>query len=126
MEEHGSAALKLYRTIKNAEPDRADFFSDEAAGKLPPRNPDKVRYWRGFSAYNTLEQARATAQRNRRQGNFIAEMTIAVHGPITYEQWGRTPGHHTVWGDPDGCLASVTSVHPVFVPNEEREDGDVL
>src|SRR5690348_8507679 len=92
----GPGVLRFYRTIKAAQPTRDDFLSDEAAGGPPPRNLDKVRYWRGFSVFDTLERAQAIAQKNRAQGNAIAEMTIPVDGPIKYEGWGRNPGHHTV------------------------------
>jgi hypothetical protein len=76
--------------------------------------------------FDTLEQARAIAQRNRKQGNSIAEMTIPVNGPIAYERWGKNPGHHILWGDPDECLARVTNIFPVFPAAEEPNDGDTF
>lgn len=66
---------QFYRAIKGPRPTRDDFLSDEAKGDLPPRNPDRRRYWQGFAVFDTLEQARKIAQRNRKQGDFIAEMT---------------------------------------------------
>jgi hypothetical protein len=116
--------LRFYRTIKGVQPTRDDFLSDEAAGGPPPRNLDKVRYWHGFSVFDTLERARAIARKNRHQGRTIAEMTISADGPIKYERWGRNPGHHTVWGHPDICLAHVTNIYPVFLPTEEQADDD--
>lgn len=66
------------------------------------------------------------AQRNRRQGDFIAEMTIPVNGPIYYERWGKNPGHHTLWGDPDECLTCVTGIFPVFPAIKEPTNGDAF
>jgi hypothetical protein len=117
---------QFYRTIKGPRPTHDDFLSDAGAGFPPPRNPDRVRYWQGFSVFDTLEQARAVAQRNRKQGDFIAEMTILVTGPIRYERWGKNPGHHTLWGDPDECLARVTKIFPVFPHDEVSTDDDAL
>jgi hypothetical protein len=117
---------KFYRTIKGLPLSRDDFLSDEATGSLPPRNADKVRYWRGFSPFDTLEQARAIAQRSRSQSDFIAEMMITANGAIIYERWGKNPGHHTLWGDPDECLARVTNVFPVFPAAEEPTDDDAF
>jgi hypothetical protein len=117
---------KSYCAIKRPRPTHDDFLSDEATGDPLPRNPDKIRYWRGFSVFDTLEQARMVAQRNRRQGDFIAEMTSPVNGPIRYVRWGKNPGHHTLWGDPDECLARVTNIFPVFPAPEELPDGNAF
>lgn len=110
---------RFHRIIPAPTPTRVDFFSDRARGLLPPRNPDKVRYWEGLSVFATLAQARAViATRKARasaQGiawpvECVAEVTIARDGPITYEEWGRNAGHHTLWGDPDRLLAAVTGI----------------
>jgi hypothetical protein len=71
---------RFYRTIKSATPTRADFLSDEARGVDPPDNPVFRRYWQGLSVFDTLAHARAVAQRYRRQGDYIAEVTIARSG----------------------------------------------
>ncbi len=109
---------RFYRTIKGATPTRADFLSDEARGVDPPDNPAFRRYWQGLSVFDTLAHARALAQRYRRQGDYIAEVTIEPGAGILMERWGRNPGHHTLWGDPDALLARVTDVQPVFPPHE--------
>jgi hypothetical protein len=114
-----NATRRFYRTIAGPDPTRDDFLSDEARGNDPPRSPDKRRYWQGFSAFDTWDNARAIAQRFRSQGGHIAEVTIPAYGAITYERWGRNPGHYTLWGDLDDLLACVTAIQPVFLPEKE-------
>jgi hypothetical protein len=115
------AIRRFYRTIKGPEPTRDDFLSDEMRGNDPPRSPDKMKYWQGFSAFDSWDNARAVARRFRSQGDHIAEVTIPAYGAITYERWGRNAGHHTIWGDPDDLLVRVTAIQPVFLPNEEYD-----
>jgi hypothetical protein len=118
------AVRRFYRTIKGPNPTRDDFLSDQARGNDPPAAPGKRRYWQGLSAFDSWENARAVARRVRSQGDHIAEVTIPASGAITYERWGRNPGHHTIWGDPDDLMARVTAIQPVFLPDEEYDDGD--
>lgn len=82
----------------------------------------------GRSVFATLAQARkmVTARRDRTiaQGApwkpaYIAEVTIPVGSSITWEQWGRNPGHHTLWGDTNDVFARVTAVY-----TGETEDDD--
>ena len=87
----GNAVRRFYRTIAGSEPTRDDFLSDEARGNDPPRSPDRRRYWQGFSAFDTWDNARAIAQRFRSQGDHIAEVTIPADGAITYGGGGEIP-----------------------------------
>jgi len=112
------AVRRFSRIIPAPIPTRADFLADAAVGKAPPRDPGKVRYWRGLSVFETSAQARAIATRNGRATWSIAAVTIPDNGPIPDERWGRNDGHHTLWGDPDYLFQCVTAVAPV---TPERE-----
>ena len=112
------AVRRFSRIIPAPIPTRAAFLADAAVGKAPPRDPNKVRDWRGLSVFETPAQARAIATRNGRATWSIAAVTIPADGPITDERWGRNDGHHTLWGDPDYLYQCVTAVAPV---TPERE-----
>jgi len=110
--ERGDAGARhrFSRIIPAPIPTGAAFLADAAVGKAPPRDPDKGRYWRGLSVFETSAQARAIATRNGR--------ATPAAGPIPDERWGRNDGHHTLWGDPDYLSQCVTAVAPV---TPERE-----
>jgi len=112
------AVRRFSRRIPAPIPTRAAFLADAAVGKAPPRDPGKVRDWRGRSVFETPAQARAIATRNGRATWSIAAVTLPAAGPITDERWGRNDGHHTLWGDPDCRSQCVTAVAPV---TPERE-----
>lgn len=127
-EQRQHEARRFYRIISGREPTRSDFLSDRAQGKDRPGNPARVRYWEGFSVFETLAQARGITEANKARANekgldweerFIVEMTIQPDSPITDERWGRNEGHHTLWGDADECLACVTGLFPATAQNEE-------
>lgn len=73
--------MRLFRTVRHDPPEPSDFLSGEAEGRRQPR-PDKVRFWRGFSTFDTLERARAAAIEFN-QGGFIAELEITEDSGIT-------------------------------------------
>jgi hypothetical protein len=117
---------RFYRILSGHEPTRSDFLSDHVRGKDRPSNPARVRYWEGFSVFETLAQARGIIEANKvRAGEkgleweekFIVEVTIQPDSPITYERWGRNEGHYTIWGTADECLACVTGIFPA-TPHE--------
>ncbi len=86
--------MRLYRTVRHDPPEPGDFLSGEAEGK--PRPIEKyVRFWRGFSTFDTLEIARVKARRNPAQGKFIAELVIPDDAGIQFEE-SFGPGHYTV------------------------------
>jgi hypothetical protein len=72
----------------------------------------KRRLWSGLSFWATAAQARRSARRFRKQGQFIAVVAIEVDGPFRVEKT-RGPGHFTVWGLPHAFLERVVSVEPV-------------
>jgi hypothetical protein len=69
----------------------------------------------GVSVFATREQARKRARqvRSLRGKRFIAEVRIPDGSAITFEQTTRTPGHYTLWGDPNEMLRCVVSIRPV-------------
>jgi hypothetical protein len=120
-------ARRFYRIISGREPIHSDFLSDQARGKDRPGNPARVRYWEGFSVFETLAQARGIVGANKARAiekglaweeKFIVEVTIRPDSLITDERWGRNEGHHTIWGDADECLACVTGLFPA-TPHDE-------
>jgi len=130
-----SGMRRFYRIITGPTPIRADFLSDQDAGKPPPRNPDRVRYWRGRSFFATVEaardtiaarQERATARGLMSPRAYIVEVTISPAAPIVYEQSGRNTEHYTLWGDADALLTRVTDVLPGHPDDGDMDDGDVL
>ncbi len=120
----------FYRLFVGSRPTRDAFLSDRASGvRDRPSDPNKVRYWEGFSVFATLEQARRLmterASRAYMKGivwseESIAEMTISLKSPIIYERSFRSEGHHTVWGDPCECLKRVMAVFSTGSPNGEN------
>ena len=69
----------------------------------------------GVSVMATLQQARKRARQvpSLRGKRFVAELVIPDGSPIAWERTTKTPGHHTLWGDPDVMLGCVVSVSPV-------------
>lgn len=62
----------------------------------------------GVSVNATLAQARGRA---RFLGHrYVAEVSVADGGPISFERTGSARGHHTLWGDADAMLAAVVAV----------------
>ena len=128
-EQRRDEAHRFYRLFTGPDLTRDAFLSDQASDvRGRPLDPAKVKYWEGFSVFETLVQARRLAAersaRARTKGfarpeESIAEMTISPDSPITYERSFRSEGHHTVWGDPDECLTRVTGVFPA----ESRHEG---
>ncbi|MGI8689114.1 MAG: hypothetical protein ACR2M3_11095 [Thermomicrobiales bacterium] len=108
----------LFHIIKQAVPTSADFLSGAQRGQTKPRDPDRERYWHGFSAFNTLDGARNQAQRFRKLGEFIVEIAVAGVVGVQYEQ-SFGPGHYTVWAEPDTCVRNVIRVYPVWDREEE-------
>jgi hypothetical protein len=124
----------FYRIISTIEPTLADFLSDQARGKPTPTNPDKERYWQGFSVFATEAQARRKARGIPVLGTAIAELDIpsaalewpegdlfARDPPFYVERSLKSSGHYTMWGDPSVLLKRVQSVVPVDPGANESE-----
>jgi hypothetical protein len=77
--------------------------------------PETLRLAEGVSVNATLQQARKRARQvpSLRGKRFIAVLVIPDDSPITFERTGRSPGHFTLWGDPDELLRCVVSILPV-------------
>jgi hypothetical protein len=103
----------LYRVVQGDPTTDLDFTSNAALGRpLLDPTPEKRQLWSGLSFWATAAQARRSARRFRRQGQFIALVAIEVDGPFRVEKT-RGPGHYTVWGLPHAFRERVVSVEPV-------------
>lgn len=102
----------LFHTVGHNPPQELDFWSNEREGKRRPREARQVRYWRGFSAFDTLDQACNKAISFPRQGKFIAEIAVEGVPGITYEQ-SFSLGHYTIWAEPAICVANIVAIHIV-------------
>ena len=109
-------AYTFYRLLEDEEAARGDFLSYKALGlPLMDDTAGTIRLAEGVSVMDTLEGARKRARqvRSLRSKRFVAELVIPDGSPITFERTGKTPGHFTLWGDPDEILACVVSIFPV-------------
>lgn len=112
----------LFHTVGHNPPQESDFWSNEREGKRQPREAWQVRYWRGFSAFDTFDQARNKAISFPRQGKFVAEIAVADIPGITYEQ-SFGPGHYTVWAEPAICAANVVAIFAVrYAPKGQGDE----
>ncbi len=73
------AVRRFSHSIPVPIPTRAAFLADAAVGKAPPRDPDKVRDWRGLSVFETPAQARAIATAH----HLRVRDRIALHFPLS-------------------------------------------
>jgi hypothetical protein len=99
---------RLYRIIAGPAADRDDFLSDRERG-LPPRR-DHPEFWEGVSFWNTFRQARRKALDLPLLGTHVAEVVVEARRVRIDRTLPSSPGHHTVWGDPDYLLSRVTRV----------------
>ena len=109
-------AATLYRIVARDPPTLDDFTSNQARSKQPrlPADLEVLRLWNGLSAYATEAQARRKALSAPYLGDYIAKLIIRDDSPIQRERTlPRSPGHHTIWGEPGAVLASVQRVVPV-------------
>ncbi len=114
----------FYRIVTPDPPTLADFISSAALGRHPRRSaPDAERLWDGLSVFDMAAGAREQARVFPNLGRFIAAFTVVPGSGVRYERTTRTPGHHTVWGDPHSLLASVRGVVPLQVHRGWR-DGE--
>jgi hypothetical protein len=106
------APTTVFRIVQTDPPTTDDFISNAARGKLPHRpDPEVLRLWDGLSVFATESQARRQARRLPNLGSYIAE--LAIPATAHCEPTLRTPGHHTVWGDPSTLLDCIVRVIPV-------------
>lgn len=125
MEESGKPT-RLYRIVSGNPPTRDDFLSDRARGKNPPLRPEQARYHDGFSSYRSLAQARKKARAIPALGQFIAAFAVPYAQGVNCERSLRnSPGHFTVYGDPDVLAQNVLALYAVDEDDEQEEDDDV-
>ena len=115
----------LFHAVSNNPPQESDFRSNEREGKKRPLEAWKDRYWRGFSTFDTLQQARNKAISFPRQGKFVVEIAVAGIIGRTCEQ-PFSPGHYTVWAEPAICVANIVAIHPVHDAAKGSDDEDAV
>lgn len=114
IEDLPTAARTFYRVGRSDPPTLADVTSNRAAGRAPRRStPDIERLWDGISVFDTEAGARRQAGMYPWLGRFIVELAIPARSVIQVERTTGTPGHYTLWGDPEALLAMVRSVVPL-------------
>ena len=105
------APQTFYRIVRTDPPTLIDFTSAKMLGKARPTDDLEVlRLADGVSVFQTETQARRHARRMPMLGAYIAEIAILTGTPVRYERTLRTPGHHTLWGNPAVLLAAVRRV----------------
>ena len=77
--------------------------------------------WSGISVFATHRQASRKAHDFPFLGSYIATIEIEDGGPIRYARTGpRSPGHHTLWGEPAQILQRVRATVTV----RETDDSE--
>lgn len=109
----------LFHIIKHVTPIPTDFLSGAQKGQKKPSDPERERYWHGFSAFDTLEGARDQAWRYRKLGEFIAEIAVVGIMGVQYEQ-SFGAGYYTIWAEPDICVQNIIRVYLVWDAEEEQ------
>lgn len=101
----------FYRIVRTDPPTLTDFTSAWILGKARPTDdPEALRLADGLSVFRTEAQAQRHARRMPMLGRYLAEVAIASSAPVRAERTLRTPGHHTLWGNPAFLLACVRRV----------------
>lgn len=107
-----SGVRVFYRIVQTDPPELTDFMSNAAKGKRPRRStPAVLRLWDGISVYDTLRQARITAQTFPHLGRHIAILHVPDDGSVQFEQTlDPAKGHYTLWGTPALLRSFVTGM----------------
>lgn len=108
------ASRVFYRIVATDPPTLDDFTANQAKGKAPPNDdPLTLWVWDGISVYATYAQARRKARDFPRLGRYISKLEIPEGAPLRVERtFRRSPGHHTVWGEPATLLRYLVAVVP--------------
>ncbi len=110
-------ARVFYRLMESDPPTESDFLSLTARGaQLGP--DDDAELFRGVSVQATEAQILKKA-RIVRVCAFYAVIEIPFDSDIRIARTLRSPGHHTVWGDPKTLIRYVVAVRPVRREAEE-------
>jgi hypothetical protein len=104
----------VYRIVRTDPPTLADLTSAAALGRPPPRTPELARLYDGLSVFSTERQARNKARDLPVLGTYLAAVALEDGAPVRLERTLRgSPGHHTLWGDPEALRRRVVAVVPV-------------
>jgi len=111
--------IRFYRFLTSKHPQPRDFTSNRDLGKNRRHPVEDAIVYRGFSAFESLESARDRARHLNRVlpnlpdwthvATFLAGGRFAHGCARTF----KTPGHWTLWGEPDEFASSVDNVFPI-------------
>jgi hypothetical protein len=96
----------LYRILRDRQPSKDDFRSDEAAGR--PRGPSEP--WIEHTGISTFDDLVVATALLGRFPVFVAELALPEARACSVAKTGQ-PHHYTVWGDRKILLASVRTVY---------------
>lgn len=104
----------FYRILADDTPDRVDFLSYAALGRLPRRHltAQQRRSWQSVSMYDSEGEASRIAY-ERNLGVAIAMVDLPEDGSVLYQQTGGNPHHYDVWAEADTLLRRIVRVVPV-------------
>jgi len=102
----------FFRLLRGSEPQVEDFLSDEQDERVESlAATGSMALYRGFSVRNTLAQARRLAKAPGLRREYIAELSLTWKEGDAVARTLSTPGHHTLWGNPELLLKRVMNVH---------------
>jgi hypothetical protein len=107
-------ALTVFRIVRSDDLGSAlllDSLRSHYELGRPPRGPEleaSVLHM-GLSAHTSFADSRATAQRFRKLGSFVAEVRLTSGRGFNYAATGKG-SHLTVWGDPIKLCEAVVAI----------------
>lgn len=106
------APRTVYRLVETSPPTLKDFMSYHVLGiGLVDPDEESIRLSTGISVFRTEAQARRAGRRRRFRGTFfIAEIVVPVDARMRIERTTGTPGHFTLWAEPDMIVSWVARV----------------
>jgi len=102
----------LHRIVKTNPPTADDFTSAMPHKPMPRLPPELQRLQTGISAYRTLRQAMAKANRYPMLGSYIGVLDLPAEAPVSIERTTQQRGHFTIWAEPPVLLGFVIAVVP--------------
>lgn len=105
----------FFRLVETNPPTRRDFLSYSELGiGLVRQDEESVRLSTGISVFRTDAQARRIAKRRSFRGTFfIAVLGLPIGADYRLERTKPSPGHFTLWADPDIIASWVARMIPV-------------
>ena len=102
----------FFRILAADQPVRRDFVSNFELGRAPqrPLSPEGERRWAGLSVFTSLELAKSHHDRSPWIGTHVAQLSLDDRYTFEAMRTTPTPGHWTLWADPDLLLFRVIAI----------------